>query len=131
MVFWRDSNHKLAALLNEYLGELTFGPMFWNPNSTRIYPETVSKLVRRVRGKAGIRTKATSHSFRRSSATHMLRAGAPLSAVQDLLGHACMKSTEIYTKVYPKDLIKMHRAFHPREREKNLEFLEIGLISLK
>jgi site-specific recombinase XerC len=72
-----------------------------------------------------IRTKATSHSFRKSSATHMLKNGAPLVSVQALLGHKTPTTTEIYTKVYPKDIIQMHKGHHPRERQKNLRLEEL------
>lgn len=113
---------KIAAeLLEKYLEDKEKGPMFLSRAGRRIVPNYVTEMTRAVRIESGIRTKATSHSFRKSSATHMLRKGAPLSAVQALLGHAHMSSTEVYTKIYPKDLVRMHRAYHPREREKGLD----------
>jgi integrase/recombinase XerD len=51
----------------------------------------------------------------------MLRNGARLESVQALLGHSEISSTEVYTKIYPKDLVKMHRKYHPRERQKKLD----------
>jgi integrase/recombinase XerD len=89
-----------------------------NPVSTQL----ISKLARRVREESEIKTQATSHSFRKSSATHMLRNGARLETVQALLGHVDISATQVYTKIYPRDIIKMHKGFHPREREKNLAF---------
>jgi site-specific recombinase XerD len=50
----------------------------------------------------------------------MLKQGVTLSVVQELLGHRCLSSTEIYTKVLSADLLKMHKAINPREREKNV-----------
>jgi integrase len=55
----------------------------------------------------------------------MLRNGASLLTVQALLGHAAITSTQAYTKLYPKDLIKMHRANHPREKHKNIQLPEL------
>ena len=57
----------------------------------------------------------------------MLRNGAPLISVQALLGHKKPTTTEVYTKIYPRDLIKMHKASHPRERQKNLRLQELEL----
>ena len=94
-------------------------------NKDRLKSNTITNKVWKFRKKVNIKTKASSHSFRKSSATHMLRNGASLLNVQALLGHAAITSTQVYTKVYPKDLIKMHRAYHPRERHKNLKCPEL------
>ena len=61
----------------------------------------------------------TSHSFRHSCATHLLRAGANIRAVQEILGHSSLISTQIYTKVSPDDLKDVHRKCHPRKKNKN------------
>ena len=50
----------------------------------------------------------------------MLRNSAPLVSVSKLLGHSDISATQLYTKVYPVDLIKMHRSRHPREKQKNI-----------
>lgn len=91
----------------------------------RLSPTMISKIARDARKVSKIRTKVSSHSFRKSSATHMLRNGAPLVSVQALLGHKKPTTTEIYTKIYPRDLIKIYRAHHPRERQKNLRLQEL------
>ena len=94
-------------------------------NGKPIHPSYLTRITQRAREKSQIRTQASSHSFRKSSATHMLRNGAPLRAVQALLGHLKIDSTTLYTKVYPQDIIKMHRAHHPREKQKNLKAPEL------
>lgn len=94
--------------------------MFITRRNDRIGPEMISLIAKEARQKAKIRTKATPHSFRKSSATHVLKNGAPLISVQALLGHKKPTTTEAYTKVYPKDIIQMHKGHHPRERQKNL-----------
>jgi len=95
--------------------------LFLNYRGQRLKPSKVTKLIRDTRKDINLRTKATSHSLRKSSATHMLRHGAGLVSVQALLGHKSITSTESYTKLYPRDIFKMHRAHHPREKQKNIE----------
>ena len=94
--------------------------MFLTRRGKRIGAAMVSLIARDARKQSKIRTKATAHSFRKSSATHMLKNGAPLVSVQALLGHKKATTTEVYTKIYPKDIIQMHKGHHPRERQKNL-----------
>jgi site-specific recombinase XerD len=57
----------------------------------------------------------------------MLKQGASLSVVQELLGYRCLSSTEVYTKVLSADLIKMHKAFHSSEREKGIQLPELKI----
>jgi integrase/recombinase XerD len=63
---------------------------------------------------AGISKTASPHSFRRSCATHLLQQGADIRYVQKLLGHRHIKTTQIYTRVYPTDLKQTHTQTHPR-----------------
>lgn len=59
----------------------------------------------------------TSHCFRASCATHMLRMGAGIREVQEMLGHACITSTQCYTKVLKEDLKNVLKKYHPRLRK--------------
>ena len=72
-------------------------------------------IIRKYVKQAGL-TGFTPHSLRHSCATHMLRGGADLRYVQEMLGHASVATTQLYTKVEVKDLQAMHRKCHPRER---------------
>jgi site-specific recombinase XerD len=63
---------------------------------------------------AGIKKTASPHSFRRSCATHLLQQGADIRYVQKLLGHRHIRTTQIYTRVYPIDLKKTHERTHPQ-----------------
>jgi site-specific recombinase XerD len=66
--------------------------------------------------KAGLDIKVTPHLFRHACATHLLKSGADIRYVQELLGHADLSSTQIYTKLDITFLKQAHKRYHPRER---------------
>lgn len=72
------------------------------------------KIIQKYIGRAGITTKVSPHTFRHSFATHLLEGGADLRVVQEMLGHANIVTTEIYTHIDREYLKEVHKSFHPR-----------------
>ncbi len=79
-------------------------------------PRIVQLAMERMRGALGLPSTATPHALRHSFATHLLARGGDLRAIQELLGHASLASTQIYTEVDSTRLIEAYRSAHPRAR---------------
>ncbi len=73
------------------------------------------KIIKKLVLHAGLTKKVTPHTFRHSFATHLLEGGASLRVVQEMLGHADITTTEIYTKIDRDYIIAEHKKYHPRE----------------
>lgn len=73
-------------------------------------------VVKRCTALSGIRKNVSTHTFRHTCATHMLKNGAPVRHLQEMLGHESLESTQIYTHVTINDLKEVHAKYHPSER---------------
>ncbi len=98
------------------LGRRPVAALFLNRRGGRLSRVSVWEILRRRAGEAGITTPLSPHTLRHAYATHLLEGGADLRAVQELLGHADIGTTEIYTHVDRAYLFEAYRAAHPRAR---------------
>ena len=80
----------------------------------RLRREAIWELVKKYAARAGAPPSISPHTLRHSFATHLLAGGADLRQVQEMLGHASIQTTQLYTHVDPSRLKKVHRRFHPR-----------------
>jgi tyrosine recombinase XerC len=91
--------------------------LFLNKNGTPLSDRSVRAIVERYVKEAALGHKVTPHGIRHSFATHLLENGADLRSVQELLGHASLSTTQIYTHVTREQLRKVYDAAHPRAAE--------------
>lgn len=92
-------------------------PLFRAARGGALRQGAVQQAVRKARAALGLPDTATPHALRHSFATHLLGAGADLRSLQELLGHASLGSTQIYTKVDAATMLEAYRSAHPRERD--------------
>lgn len=92
------------------------GPLFVGIRGGRLNPRTVQKRMQELRAQLGLPDSATPHALRHSFATHLLASGGDLRAIQELLGHASLSTTQRYTDVDSARLIDVYSRAHPRAK---------------
>jgi integrase/recombinase XerC len=92
-------------------------PVFLNTRGGRITTRSVARRVDKYVIKCGLQQKMSPHAIRHSFATHMLNAGADLRAIQELLGHASLSSTQRYTHLNIDKLMEVYDKSHPRSKK--------------
>jgi integrase/recombinase XerC len=109
----------VRAAIEAYLAELPFvlapeAALFRAKRGGPLSPRHIQATVQGLRGRLGLPASATPHALRHSFATHLLGAGADLRAIQELLGHASLSTTQRYTEVDAARLLSAYSAAHPR-----------------
>src|SRR5882762_8461631 len=90
------------------------GPVFVGARGSPLSPRIIQLTMERMRGAFGLPDSATPHALRHSFATHLLSRGGDLRAIQELLGHASLSTTQIYTGIDSERLLEVYRTAHPR-----------------
>ena len=90
------------------------GPIFVGARGGPLSPRIIQLTMERLRGSLGLPDSATPHALRHSFATHLLSRGGDLRAIQELLGHASLSTTQIYTGIDSERLLEVYRTAHPR-----------------
>jgi len=110
---------QVAKLIADYIALCPFdlpddGALFVGSRGGPLSPRIVQLAMASLRGALGLPDTATPHALRHSFATHLLARGGDLRAIQELLGHASLSTTQIYTAVDSERLLEVYKSAHPR-----------------
>ena len=105
--------------VKEYIDHCPFDtngdePLFLGKRGGELSPRIIQRRVENLRYELGLPSHTTPHALRHAFATHLLSGGADLRAIQQLLGHSSLSTTQRYTDVNEVELLRLHKAIHPR-----------------
>jgi len=109
----------VLALIQEYVAMCPYplpaeGPIFVGARGGPLNPRIIQLAMERLRGALGLPDSATPHALRHSFATHLLSRGGDLRAIQELLGHSSLSTTQVYTGIDSERLLEVYASAHPR-----------------
>jgi integrase/recombinase XerC len=109
----------VLALIQDYVAMCPHplppeGPVFVGARGGPLSPRIIQLTMERLRGALGLSDSATPHALRHSFATHLLTRGGDLRAIQELLGHASLSTTQVYTGIDTERLFEVYKTAHPR-----------------
>jgi integrase/recombinase XerD len=93
------------------------GRLLLNDKGGPLLTHTIYRIIKLTAKKAKIKKNITTHTFRHTCVTHMLKNGAPIRHLQEMLGHESLQSTQIYTHVTINDLKEIHAKYHPSNKD--------------
>jgi integrase/recombinase XerD len=108
----------IIAIRPQFVQDKDPGLLILNRWGQKMKGEGIRCVVKRCAELAGIKKNVTTHGLRHTCATHMLKNGAPVRHIQEMLGHESLESTQIYTRVTINDLKRIHSQYHPSESMK-------------
>jgi integrase/recombinase XerC len=108
----REATERYAALIP--FSDARDTPLFLSRRGKPMSAREAQALMQRLRGRLGLSDRATPHALRHSFATHLLAHGGDLRAVQELLGHASLSTTQTYTEIDAKKMMEVYASAHPR-----------------
>jgi integrase/recombinase XerC len=111
--------HNVLTLIADYVALCPYplpaeGPIFVGARGGPLSPRIIQLAMERLRGALGLPDSATPHALRHSFATHLLSRGGDLRAIQELLGHASLSTTQVYTGIDTERLLEVYASAHPR-----------------
>jgi integrase/recombinase XerC len=116
----RKALDAIDAYLERMPGSAEAPAVFTGPSGKRLTARTVQRILENYRKQLGLQQKASPHTLRHSFATHMLESGADLRAIQELLGHASLSTTQRYTHLNLDSLMEVYDKAHPKARKKRM-----------